>query len=102
MIMFMSCYLHIMIRITDLEKNRAFYKALNMKYHHDMDIIQNNKHEATNYFFNYPGQEEELELTFNHNGRTYKLGTGYGHITIGINDLDTTLTALKEQSIEPK
>ena len=25
-----------------------------------------------------------LELTFNHDGRTYDLGTGYGHIAIGV------------------
>ena len=47
--------------------------------------------EATNYFFALPGQEEELELTFNHDGRTYELGTGYGHIAIGVDDLEATL-----------
>ena len=28
-----------------------------------------------------------LELTFNHDGRTYDLGTGYGHIAVGVDDL---------------
>ncbi len=31
-----------------------------------------------------PGQQEELELTFNHDGRSYDLGTAYGHIAIGV------------------
>ena len=43
-----------------------------------------------------------LELTFNHDGRTYELGTGYGHIAIGVDDLDSTLDQLKEQGIEPE
>ena len=47
-----------------------------------------------------PGQDEELELTFNHDGRTYELGTGYGHIAIGVEDLDATLAALLSQGIE--
>jgi lactoylglutathione lyase len=32
-----------------------------------------------------------LELTYNHDGRTYDVGTGYGHIGVGIDDLDGTL-----------
>jgi hypothetical protein len=39
--------------------------------------------DATNYFFGFPGQEEELELTFNHDRRSYEIGTAYGHIAIG-------------------
>lgn len=33
-------------------------------------------------------------------GRSYELGIGYGHIAIGVDDLDLTLARLKEQSIE--
>ena len=44
-----------------------------------------------------------LELTFNHDGRTYDVGTGYGHIAIGVDDLDGTLAALAEgHGIEPE
>jgi lactoylglutathione lyase len=49
-----------------------------------------------------PGQEEELELTLNHDGRSYDLGTGYGHIALSVDDLDDTLAQLKEQGIEPE
>jgi lactoylglutathione lyase len=40
-----------------------------------------------------------LELTFNHDGRTYDLGTGYGHVAIGVDDLAATLEALGGQGI---
>ena len=98
----MSRYLHTMYRITDPQKSRAFYETLGFEFRRDMDIIRNGEREATNYFFGMPGQEEELELTFNHDGRGYELGTGYGHIAVGVDDLDATLAHLREQGIEPE
>src|SRR5919197_452448 len=98
----MARYLHTMYRITDPEKSRAFYEALGMEYRRDLDIVRNGELEATNYFFGFSGQEEELELTFNHDGRSYELGTAYGHIAIAVDDLDEALARLKEQGIEPE
>src|SRR6058998_3645176 len=95
-------YLHTMVRITDPERSRAFYEALGFEYRRDMDIVRNGEKEATNYFFGVPGQEEELELTYNHDGRTYELGTGYGHVALAVDDLDDTLAQLKQQGIEPE
>jgi lactoylglutathione lyase len=98
----MSRYLHTMVRITDPERSRTFYEALGMEFRRDLPIVRDGELEATNFFFGYPGQEEELELTFNHDGRSYELGTAYGHIAIGVDDLDETLVRLKEQGIEPE
>jgi lactoylglutathione lyase len=98
----MARYLHTMVRITDPERSRTFYEALGMEFRRDLPIVREGELEATNYFFGYPGQEEELELTLNHDGRTYELGTGYGHIAIGVEDLDGTLARLGEQGIEPE
>ena len=98
----MADFLHTMVRITDPAKSRAFYEALGFRFAHEMDIVRNDELEATNYFFSIGDQESVLELTFNHDGRTYDLGTGYGHIAIGVDDLDATLAALKEQGIEPE
>ncbi|MGZ4386992.1 MAG: VOC family protein [Gaiellaceae bacterium] len=96
----MARYLHTMVRITDPEKSRAFYEALGMEFRRDLPIVRDGELEATNYFFGFPGDESELELTFNHDGRSYELGTGYGHVAIGVDDLDSTLARLKEQGIE--
>jgi lactoylglutathione lyase len=98
----MASYLHTMYRITDPEKSRAFYEALGFESRRELPIVRDGELEATNYFFGIPGQEEELELTFNHDGRTYELGTGYGHIALAVDDLDGTLERLKEQGIEPE
>ncbi len=96
----MTRYLHTMYRITDPERSRKFYEALGMELRRDMDIVRGGEKEATNYFFGVPGQDEELELTFNHDGRTYDLGTGYGHIALAVDDLAASLDALKQQGIE--
>jgi lactoylglutathione lyase len=98
----MTRYLHTMYRITDPDKSRAFYEALGFELRREMDIVRDGETEATNYFFGVPGQEEELELTFNHDGRSYELGSGYGHIAVGVDDLDATLAQLSEQGIEPE
>jgi lactoylglutathione lyase len=98
----MTRYLHTMYRITDPERSRRFYEALGLEFRRDMDIVRNGEKEATNYFFGVPGQDEELELTFNHDGRTYDLGTGFGHIALAVDDLDDSLAQLKEQGIEPE
>jgi lactoylglutathione lyase len=91
-----------MVRITDPERSRAFYEALGFTFERDMDIVRNGEKEATNYFFSLGRSESVLELTYNHDGRTYDLGTGYGHIAIGVDDLDSTLARLGEQGIEPE
>jgi lactoylglutathione lyase len=98
----MTTYLHTMVRITDPDKSRAFYEALGFAASRDMDIVRNGEKEATNYFFSLPGQPDVLELTLNHDGRTYDLGTGYGHVAVGVEDLDGTLEQLKAQGIEPE
>ena len=98
----MARFLHTMVRITDPEKSRAFYEALGFSVCREMDIVRNGEKEATNYFFAFSGQEEELELTFNQDGRSYEMGTGYGHIALGVEHLDQTLAQLREQGIEPE
>ena len=98
----MARYLHTMVRITDPERSRSFYEALGFDFRRDLDIVRDGELEATNYFFGMPGQDEELELTFNHDGRSYELGTAYGHIAVGVDDLDATLGQLAEQGIEPE
>jgi lactoylglutathione lyase len=97
-----SRYLHTMLRIADPEASRAFYEALGFELRREAPIVRNGELEATLYFYGYPGQDAELELTFNHDGSTYELGTAYGHIAIGVDDLDSTLARLAEQGIEPE
>jgi lactoylglutathione lyase len=98
----MAEFLHTMVRITDPERSRAFYAALGFEFERDMDIVRNGELEATNYFFGIGDSKSVLELTYNHDGRTYELGTGYGHIALAVDDMAATLAELAEQGIEPE
>ena len=99
----MANFLHTMVRITDPTRSRGFYEALGFTFARDMDIVRDGQLEATNYFFSIGDQQNVLELTYNHDGRTYDLGTGYGHIAIGVDDLDGTLAQLKDgHDIKPE
>jgi lactoylglutathione lyase len=95
-------YLHTMLRITDPDRSRGFYEALGFEFRRELPIVRNGELEATNYFYGVPGQDEELELTFNHDGRTYELGTAYGHIALAVDDMDETLARLAEHAITPE
>jgi lactoylglutathione lyase len=98
----MASFLHTMVRITDPAKSRDFYEALGFTFERELDIVRNGEKEATNYFFSLGDQRSVLELTYNHDGRTYDLGDGYGHIAVGVEDLNGTLERLEAQGIEPE
>ena len=96
----MTTFLHTMVRITDFERSKAFYEALGFEFRRESPIVRNGELEATNYFFGIPGEQVELELTLNHDGRTYEMGTAYGHVAVAVDDLAQTLEQLKQHGIE--
>ena len=90
--------LHTCYRIGDIDRSVAFYEALGFEEVGRMPI----RDEAINVFMGLPGDGARLELTFNHGVESYDLGTGYNHIAVTVDDLDTKLAALGEQGIEPE
>jgi lactoylglutathione lyase len=98
----MAEFLHTMKRITDPQKSRAFYEALGFEFEREMDIVRNGELEATNYFFSLGDHKSVLELTYNHDGRTYEHGSGYGHIALAVDDLAASLEQLAAQGVEPE
>jgi lactoylglutathione lyase len=91
--------IHTCYRITDPERSVAFYEALGLEKRRELPI----RDEAVNYFLGVPGQDvPELELTYNFGVDSYELGTGYGHVALTVEDLDSTLQRLAEQGIEPE
>ena len=93
--------IHTCYRITDIDRSVAFYNALGFKEIGRIPI----RDEAINVFMGLPddGPEPRLELTYNiGRDEPYEIGTGYGHIAITTPDLDSTLSQLGEQGIEPE
>jgi lactoylglutathione lyase len=92
--------IHTCYRITDIDRSTAFYEALGFKEIRRSPIGD----EAINVFMNLPedGDEPRLELTYNFGVDHYELGTAYGHIAITTASLETALSALAEQGIQPE
>ncbi len=95
----MSQLIHTCYRVLDLEKSIPFYEKLGMEEIGRLPIGD----EAINVYMGLPEDGPRLELTLNF-GRTepYEIGTGYGHIAITVDDLDTTLERLAALGIEPE
>lgn len=79
--------LHTMLRVTDLDKSIDFYTRIL-----GMTLLRKHVYPEGKFtlaFVGY-GREEEnsvLELTYNWGVEEYELGTGFGHIAIGVNDI---------------
>jgi lactoylglutathione lyase len=89
--------LHTMVRVKDLEKSLDFYtRLLGMKVLRKKDFPGG---KFTLAFVGY-GEESEtavLELTHNWDQEgPYDLGSGYGHIAIGVPDIYATCEALEK------
>ncbi|MBI5103869.1 MAG: VOC family protein [Solirubrobacterales bacterium] len=94
----MPALIHTCYRIGDIDRSVAFYEALGMQEMRRMPI----RDEAINVFMGYPDDGARLELTYNFGVDGYELGTGYNHIAITVDSLDTVLPALAEKGIEPE
>src|ERR1700761_235448 len=90
--------IHTCYRITDIDRSVAFYEALGFEERRRFPI----RDEAINVYLGLPGDDDRLELTFNHGVTSYELGTAYGHIAITVDDLDRTLAELAGKGIEPE
>jgi len=83
-------FLHTMIRVGDLERSIAFYtNVLGMQLLRRKDFPGG---EFTLAFLGYGPEETHpaLELTYNWGVDGYELGTGYGHIALGVDDIYAT------------
>jgi lactoylglutathione lyase len=91
--------IHTCYRVLDPDASVAFYEALGFEVLARKPI----RDEATNIFMGLPGDGARLELTHNHDrAEPYEIGTGYGHIALAVDDLDSTLEHLAGKGIEPE
>lgn len=82
-------FLHTCYRVKDLEASLKFYKdVLGFETSRKKDFPED---EFTLVYLVIPGSDYELELTYNYDQKEdYELGNGYGHIAIGVDDLEAT------------
>jgi lactoylglutathione lyase len=92
--------IHTMIRVLDEERSLAFYRALGFE---DRGHKRVGGDTATVIFMGLPGDGDRLELNLN-DGRTdpYAHGEAYGHIALGVEDMDAELERLAGLGIRPE
>ena len=86
-----------MLRVGNLERSLAFYiEVLGMQLLRRRD---NSEHRYTLAFVGYGAESETavLELTHNWDTDRYELGTAYGHIAIGCDDVAATCATIRER-----
>ncbi|MGH6948845.1 MAG: lactoylglutathione lyase [Kiloniellales bacterium] len=93
--------LHTMIRVKDLDRALDFYtRLLSMKMLRKKDYPSG---EFTLAFVGY-GEETDnavIELTHNWGQKEpYELGTGFGHLAVGVPDINGTCERLKEAGVK--
>ncbi len=88
-------YLHTMLRVGDLEKSIGFYtEFMGMELLRKMDFPDG---KFTLAFLGYGHEKDNtvLELTHNWETSSYNLGTAYGHIAIGVEDVYATCEEIR-------
>lgn len=89
--------LHVMLRVKNLEKTLAFYcNVLGMKLLRKKDYPSG---KFTLAFVGYDQEESGTVIEFTHNWDTdsYELGTAYGHIALGVDDIVKTCEDIRNK-----
>ena len=87
--------LHTMLRVGDLERSIKFYtEVLGMKL---LRTSENAEYKYTLAFVGYGDESENavIELTYNWGVDKYDLGTAYGHIALGVDEIYPTIESIR-------
>ena len=89
--------LHTMLRVGDLQRSIDFYTSVI-----GMELLRTTERPEQKYSlafvaFNGGNQngEAEIELTYNHGVSDYELGSAYGHIALGVDDVAATCERIR-------
>src|SRR6056297_1452088 len=90
---------HVMMRVEDLDASLDWYKTY-------LDYEEYGRWEAetfTNVYLAPPDKHDDgamLELTYNHDDRTYDMGDAWGHIAVRCDDVYDAYEELLDQGVE--
>lgn len=88
--------LHTMLRVGNLERSIKFYtEVLGMRL---LRTSENEEYKYSLAFVGYADESESsvIELTYNWGVDSYDLGTAYGHIALGVDDIYATVEAVRK------
>ena len=79
--------LHTMVRVGDMQRSIDFYTNVM-----GMQLLRTTDRPDQKYSLAFVGYADEsqqavIELTYNYGVTSYELGTGFGHIAVGVDDI---------------
>ncbi len=89
--------LHTMLRVGDMQRAIDFYtRVMGMK------LLRTTDRPEHKYSLAYLGYESnpdqaEIELTYNYGVDRYEMGSAYGHIALGVDDIYATCDQIRAQ-----
>ena len=89
--------LHTMLRVTDLQRAIDFYTRVL-----GMTLLRTTERPEQKYSLAFVGfgsnpEHAEIELTYNHGVHQYEMGTGFGHLALGVSDVYATCERIRAQ-----
>ena len=92
--------LHTMLRVGNLQRSIDFYTQVL-----GMTLLRTTKRPEQQYdlaFLGYGANPDhaEIELTYNYGVDRYELGTGFGHIAVGVPDVAATCEAVRAKAAQ--
>ncbi|RTL25337.1 MAG: lactoylglutathione lyase [Burkholderiales bacterium] len=90
--------LHTMLRVGNLQRSIDFYTQVL-----GMTLLRTTDRPEQQYTLAFVGygrnpEHAEIELTYNYGVERYELGTAYGHIAIGVDDIVATCDAVRAKA----
>ena len=91
-------FLHTMVRVTDLDASLAFYRdALGLVVTRQREYPQGR---FTLVYLAVPGEEVEIELTYNWDPETYTGGRNFGHVAFEVDDIYAACQRLQDHGVQ--
>ncbi len=88
----MTRYLHTMLRVADPDQTIAFFKLIGLE---ETRRMESEKGRFTLIFLAPPGQDAEVELTYNWDAEDYPApGRSFGHLAYRVDNIYETCAAL--------
>jgi len=90
---------HTMIRVEDLERATDWYTT-------HLEYEEKARNEFDTFTLSFLGPEDPgedgalLELTYNHDGRTYDMGDAWGHVAVRVRDVYDAYERLMDEGVE--
>ncbi len=90
--------LHTMLRVGNLQRSIDFYTQVL-----GMQLLRTTQRPEQQYDLAFVGygrnpEHAEIELTYNYGVDRYELGSAFGHIAIGVDDVAATCDALRSRA----